>query len=620
MTTAAPPVPAATAAPPAATSTGPAARWFLPALLALLIGSGVLYTVGAARSGWANAYYAAATQAGALDWHAYLFGSLDPSGGITIDKPPAAIWLTALSARVFGLSPDSVLWPQAACAVAAIALLVATVRRHAGDVAGLVAGAVLAVTPVVTLLARYDNPDALMVLLLVAAAYAVTRAVDRAEGGGGWVVAAGALIGLAFLTKLGQALLVVPALAVTVLVAAPGPLRRRLGRLAAGGAAMVVSAGWWVLLVEATPVAERPYIGGSNDNSVVGLALGYDGLARVTGTAGHVGNAHWGRLFGSGGDQAGWLLPAALLLVGVTPVLIRRLPRTDPTRAGLLLWGSWLVVVGLVLSGLRGISHSYYSVQIAPAIAALCAVAGTRLWRLRTQKSWAGPVLATVVGLSAAWATGLLLRGLAWPAAVIPVVLAGAGLGGIHLVRSTSPGSSPLSRTARACMVAGVLVSMLAGPTAWSVATALAVHQGSGPVAGPGTTSFSANPGFRPGSPVPLEVTELVHRDAPGHRWAAAVPGRRAADLQLATGDPVLELRGYTGHDPSPTLEQFQRWVLDGDIRYLVVASGSTPASPGSTLSSIEDWAGRHFPVHHYSGWDVLDLSVSPSGASGNPG
>ncbi len=584
---------------------GPGRRGFRVVLGLELVAAALLYTVGAARSGWANAFYAAATQAGAQSWHAYLYGALDPSGGITIDKPPGAIWLMALSARVFGLSPTSLLWPQAACGVATVALLVATVRRQAGDAAGLIAGGLLAVTPVVTLLARYDNPDALMMLLLVAAGYAVTRAVDRAAGGTGWLVAAGTLLGLAFLTKLGQALLVLPGLALVVLVAAPGPLWRRFGRLLAGGAAMVLAAGWWVALVELTPAADRPYIGGSTDNSVIGLALGYDGLARVTGASGRVSIAHWGRLLGSGGDQGGWFLPAALVLLVAGAVLVRRRRRTDPELAGLVLWGGWLLVAGAVLSGLQGTSHSYYSVQIAPATAAVCAIVGVRLWAERRTRAWPGRLLAGVVVGSALWTAWLLLRSAVWPAALVLGIGVAAGIAAAGLLR---PGGS---RRVRRVVAAALLVSVLAGPAAWSVATAAAVHQGASPAAGPGTSQPSHRAGLLPGTPVPVAVADVVARGAAGYRWAAGVPGRRAADLQLATGAPVFELGGYGGRDPAPTLAQFQQWVATGQLHYLVLADGVGTAGPGTTVGAIQAWALHRFTGQQLAGWTILDLTTA---------
>jgi 4-amino-4-deoxy-L-arabinose transferase-like glycosyltransferase len=237
-------------------------RW---GLVALLASTAVLYLWGLSKSGWANQFYAAAAQAGSKSWKAFLFGSLDQSNFITVDKPPASLWVMDLSARIFGVNTWSILAPQALEGVAAVAILYAAVRRVSTPTAGLLAGAVLATTPVAALMFRYDNPDALLVLLMTAAAYATVRAVERA--GVRWLLLAGALIGFAFLTKMLQGLLVVPGLAGAYLVAAPTSLRRRVLHVLAAGGALVVAAGWWVALVELWPAGSRPYIGGSTNNS-----------------------------------------------------------------------------------------------------------------------------------------------------------------------------------------------------------------------------------------------------------------------------------------------------------------------------------------------------------------
>ena len=309
------------------------------ALSGLLSATALLYLVGLSKSGWANQFYAAAAQAGSKSWSAFLFGSLDSSNFITVDKPPASLWVMDLSVRMFGLSSWSVLVPQALEGVAAVALVYAAVKRVSTPTAGLLAGAVLATTPVATLMFRYDNPDALLVMLMCAAAYATVRALEHARGR--WLALAGALIGFAFLTKMMQGLLVVPAFAIAYLVVAPTGLGTRIKHLLVAGVAMIVAAGWWVALVELFPASARPYIGGSTDNNILELVFGYNGIGRLTGSSNN-GNVSGGtggfssgqtgltRLFGSEmGAQISWLLPAALIALGATAWLTRQRPRTD---------------------------------------------------------------------------------------------------------------------------------------------------------------------------------------------------------------------------------------------------------------------------------------------------
>src|SRR5947209_10456158 len=266
----------------------PDPAWVRPCLIALLAATALLYLWGLGASGWANDFYSAAVQAATKSWKAFFFGSSDGANFITVDKAPAALWVMGISARLFGVNAWSILVPQALAGVASVAVLYATVRRWFRPGAALLAGAVLAATPVAALMFRFNNPDALLVLLLIGSAYATTRAVE--SGKTKWLVLAGALVGFGFLAKMLQALLVVPALGITYLVAGPTPLRRRIAQLLAGAAAMVAAGGWWVAIVELIPPSRRPYIGGSQDNSVFNLLFGYNGFGRLTGNeAGSVG-------------------------------------------------------------------------------------------------------------------------------------------------------------------------------------------------------------------------------------------------------------------------------------------------------------------------------------------
>jgi len=403
--------------------------WIRPTLFGLLAATALLYLIGLGASGWANSFYSAAVQAGSKSWKAFFFGSFDSSNFITVDKPPASLWVMDLSARVFGVNAWSILVPQALEGVAAVALLYATVRRRFSPAAGLLAGGVLAVTPVAALMFRFNNPDALLTLILVAAAYALTRALEH--GAGRWLMLAGTLIGFGFLTKMLQALIVVPGFAAVYLIAAPVSLRRRLGHLLAAGGAIVVAAGWWVAIVALWPASSRPYIGGSQDNSILNLIFGYNGFGRITGNetgsvvggqvfgTGQTGGGMWGptgitRLFGSEmGTQISWLIPAALLFGVAALWWSRRAPRTDGHRAAILLWGSWLVVTGLVFSFAKGIIHPYYTVALAPAIGALVGIGVATAWT-RRDELLARAVAAAAVAGTGIWAFVLLDRTPGW--------------------------------------------------------------------------------------------------------------------------------------------------------------------------------------------------------------
>src|SRR3984957_13048482 len=258
--------------------------WQRVALAALLLGTALAYTWDLSASGYANSFYAAAVQAGTKSWKAFFFGSLDSSNFITVDKPPASLWVMELAGRIFGFSSASMLIPQALEGVAAVGLLYAAVKRWFGPGAGLLAGPVFALTPVAALMFRFNNPGALLVLMPAASPYCLVRAIERA--GTRWILAAGVMIGVAFLAKMMQAFLVLPAFALVYMVAAPTTLRRRLGQLLAGGVAVLLSAGWWVAIVALWPAGSRPFIDGSPDNSILNLIVGYNGLGRVFASGG----------------------------------------------------------------------------------------------------------------------------------------------------------------------------------------------------------------------------------------------------------------------------------------------------------------------------------------------
>ncbi|MEV3902043.1 glycosyltransferase family 39 protein [Mycobacterium sp. NPDC050551] len=596
----------------------------------LLLGTAALYLWNLSASGWANAFYSAAAQAGGSDATAMLFGSSDAANAITVDKTPAALWVMDLSVRLFGLHPWSVLAPQAIEGVAAVALLYAAVRRVSGPGAALIAGTVLALTPVAALIFRFNNPDALLVLLLVAAAYCVQRACEP-ESSRWWLIAAGVAVGFGFLAKMLQALLVLPGFAAAYLYTRHRSLGRRTADLLGAGVAMVIAAGWYLLLVELWPASERPYIGGSQHNSIVELALGYNGFGRLTGAeTGGLGNLNhdvgWGRLFGAGmGADIAWLLPAAIVCLVAAALLSRR----RDVRAALLLWGGWLVVTAVVFSFMHGIVHSYYTVALAPAIGAAIGIGSILLWRNRSDPRVAAVMSATVL-VTAVVAAVLLGRQdtfLPW----LRTVVMGAGVVAavLLLVNRRLP-----ERIARAAAAIAVAVCLTA-PAVWSIATAATPHRGAIPTVGP-DRGF-AGPGGRghgfagpvgPGhgftGPVGLlsaptpgpGLTAALSADAQHYTWAAAVAGsNNAAGYQLATGAPVMAVGGFNGTDPAPTVAEFQQLVAEHRIHYFVegrLMPGAKAGGDGGSRDAalIAEWVAAHFRPTVLDGVVVYDLDA----------
>ncbi|WP_416873525.1 glycosyltransferase family 39 protein [Kitasatospora sp. SC0581] len=530
-------------------------RWVRPALLALLAATAVLYLWGLSASGWANSFYSAAVQAGSQSWKAFFFGSSDAANFITVDKPPASLWPMALSARIFGLSSWSVLAPQALMGAATVGVLYATVRRRFSPLGGLLAGAALALTPVAALMFRFNNPDALLVLLLTLAAYGMVRAVEAA--GTRWLVFTGVMFGLAFLTKTLAAFLVLPAFAVIYLVVAPTGLWRRVRQTLLAGAALLVSGGWWVAVVELMPASARPYIGGSQDNSFLSLTFGYNGLGRVDGNergsvgggarmpagvdlpggAAPGGGRGWGqtgltRMFGTDiGGQIAWLLPAALILLLAGLWATRRYGRADTARAAFLVWGGWLLSTALVFSFMSGIFHQYYTVALAPAVAALVGMGVDGLWRARHRVPWA-LVLAGTLAVTAVWAFVLLGRSSGFLPWLRWAVLAGGLLAAAALAAGPFVGRVSGRAGARIASVAGLvgLAAALGGPAAYAVDTVDSPHTGSIVTAGPGVKGGSGPGGM-------------------GHRGGKGFPGGNGNGHWFGQGGPGAPggQGGFTG-------------------------------------------------------------------------
>ncbi len=478
------------------------AAWVRPALLALLAATAVLYLWDLGASGWANSFYSAAVQAGTKSWKAMFFGSSDSSNFITVDKPPAFLWPMEISARIFGLNSWSMLAPQALEGVATVGLVYLSVRRWFSAQAALLAGGVVALTPVAAMMFRYNNPDALLALLLTAATYATMRGLEKAQTK--WLVLAGALVGFGFITKMMQAFLILPVMAVVYLLAAPTGWWRRVWQTFLMGVSVLVAAGWWVAIVALTPAADRPYVGGSQNNSILNLIFGYNGFGRLDGSesgsvgGGRVAGSMWGptgltRLFNSEfGNMMSWLLPGALVMGAVLLVVTLRARRTDRERAGLLLWGGSLVSTGLVISLAQGIIHPYYAVALAPPLGALVGIGTMGLWQRRA--SWVGRVgLAAGLAATVVWSYALLGRTTDWFPALRPFVAVVGALGVAAIL--ALPLLRHLPKLAIALVATLGFGAALAAPLLSTVATAATPHNGAIPSVTPTPAGGVGGPG-----------------------------------------------------------------------------------------------------------------------------
>ena len=593
-----------------------------------MAGALVLFAWGLSKNGYGNPYYAAAVRSMTRSWKNFVFGAFDPGGWITTDKPPLALGLGALSARAFGYTSWSLLMPSVLAGVASVGLLMATVRRAWGPWAGRVAGVALALTPVVVAVTRTNNPDATLVLFLVAAAYATQRAIS--DGRPGWLVVAGFCCGLAFLAKLLVAGLVMPGAFGAYLVAGPVGWRRRLRDMVLAGAAFLLVAGSWIALVDLTPASSRPYVGNSTNNTAENVVFGFDGFGRLTGdqsfglpsSAGGLGGGGLsavladqpglggtpgvGRLFNVGmGDQVMWLVvPAALALVaGVALALRRRLSRAQV--GSLVLWGGFGLVSYLVLAYTQGVFHDYYVCVVAPAVAALLGI-GVALAR-RAERSGTAWVLVALVG-TAALEVVLLRRVNAYPAlrVLVPV--------GLGVVAALMLGAALRGRFLRrhlgVVLATGVAVALVA-PAAWALSGVRhpedATYASAGPAlrgaqrgGGAGTLPGGVPSAAPAGAGLPasrsagragvggagaggagLAPAELawLRREHHHERWLVAVPSAIEAEEPIIAGDSVMGMGGFYGTDPAMTRGRLATLVADDELRF-VDTGGFTLGDP----------------------------------------
>ncbi len=614
-----------------------------PELVAVLALTAVLDLWDLGRNGWANTYYSAAVRSMTSSWHDFLFASLDKSGLMTVDKPPLALWVQALSARVFGFHPLALLVPQALMGVAAVGLLYDLTARRFGRAAGFVAALLLATTPITVAVARHNNPDELLILCSVAALWLAVRGME--SGRSHWLLCSAVAIGLGFETKMGVALMVLPGIAAAWLYLAPRGRRAAVRDLLAAGFVLVLVAGAWPLLVELTPASQRPWISGTSDNRIISLILGYNGIGRISGQAGGPqafggGGTMFGgptgplRLLQSGlGDQAGWLLGFALAAILV--LLIRsRLRRSDPRSGWLIAVGGAFLTTAVVFSFAGGIFHPYYVSLLAPFSAALVGAGAAQLIDGRRDTRILAPLAIGAGALTELVVLGGLGGALSWAQ---PLVLV-AGLGGAIVF------ALKLGTRTRAGAGALVLAALLAAPATWAAETLGHATNGTFPEGGPGEASARGGPGL-------AGAASATHGRGPGGFGRAFVPvppnggpAARGAPPQGAGAAPPFSgsgtqtarsgLLGAGG--PGPGGFGASSGTIDLAIRYAQAHGGGTigVASQSSAAAAI---IASHANVAGLGGFSGRESAVSvswlaeevrsghlrwviPEGSSGPPG
>jgi 4-amino-4-deoxy-L-arabinose transferase-like glycosyltransferase len=540
------------------------------ALAGTLVLAAALRLWALAVPGYGNAYYAAGVRSMMQSPRNFLYGAFDPAGFVSVDKPPVAFWLQTVSAWLFGYSGWSLRFPQALGGVVAVALVYHLVRRAWGAGAGLLAALTLAITPIAVAADRVNSTDAMLVLVLVIAAWPLCVA---AESGRLMPLALSmALVGVAFNVKMLAAYVVLPAFVLVYLLTAPVSWRTRVGRTVVAGVVLVLVSLSWSVAVDLTPPSQRPYVGDSQNNTELDLIFGYNGVARLAaGTRWALGNRRGapnggprvappdagappmssgvaapapddqaagpavggtgalppgfargrgarGR-FGGGspgplrladdalaGDVT-WLFP--LVGFGLLAALLEPRGRAlrEPRGQAVLFWGLWLFSGGIVFSFAEGMFRPYYVVLLAPAAAALAGIGVTALWHCYRERGWASVLLPAALLVTAAWQGYVLREYRLWGPALTAVAVGGGVIAALGLIWVRFASTeSAASRGPQIALAVG-LVALLATPAAWAVTPALVGRAAGVPTVGPDLLAGGGR--WRPGFGPGAEAPDL---------------------------------------------------------------------------------------------------------------
>lgn len=603
--------------------------WETIALVVLLLGTAVSFIWGLDKNGWANPYYSAAAQAGSQDWKALFYGSLDAGNLITVDKPPLSIWIISLSVRIFGLNPWALLVPQALMGVATTWLIYKIIRRSHTSAPALLGALIYATTPVVALMSRYNNPEPLMGLLTVGAIFFVLRAIE--SNGWTWYVLAGATLGLGFLAKQVQAFLPIPALVLALLLFGTRTLASRILRLVAGLVALVVSGGWWMAIVELTPAADRPYIGGSATNSILELTIDYNGLARfiriptkinggrpVTNDDLAPYNGGFSRVFdGNFAPEIAWALFPAIATSIVLIVLNRSLALSRRQKHLALIAVTWFTTTFFLLCFMGSMIHTYYTFSLAAPISLVVPVGLTALWRKR-HKAVLRVVGALVIGSGVYMCIRIFEYSDEWPAWVRLMVV---GAGVLAMVGWLWPRSTRVSLLT----ASSVALALTLGPVGANVFTFATPQNGTNPQSGPlannpmamsrllsvaktGTPAWALQTAF--GAKPSVRVVDILRETSGEQEWAAATySAQNAALYQLESGRPVIALGGWLGTDPAPSLSQFQALVRKGRVGFFISQPDLLDRNElSSETLQITGWVKENFEETTVDNVKIFDL------------
>jgi 4-amino-4-deoxy-L-arabinose transferase-like glycosyltransferase len=612
------------------------------------------------QNGFGNLFYASGVRSMADNLHNFFFVSYDPGGFVTLDKPPLGFWLQAISVKIFGFTPFSVFLPQALAGVLAVLVLYVLVRRHFGVVAGLLAALALAISPISVVTNRNNTIDSTLALTMLLGAWAIMKAAET--GKWRWLMLCAVSVGIGFNIKMLEAYLVVPAYGLLYLLAAPKKFWVRLGQIGVAALVMVVISLSWSVIVDLTPASSRPYVGSSQDNSEISLAFGYNGTQRLLGNGFGGGGGRGGtrpdfsggggfpggrgggggfpggsggfpggggggegtfntgtagplRLFGSSlGGQIAWLLPIAIL--GMIALAWQRRPqfRDDRQQHSLILWGTWLLTMGIFFS-VAGFFHQYYMTVFAPAICALFGIGIVVMWKDYRRRGWRGWLLPLAILAAAGEQIYIITDDPAWGAWLIPVIAIACGLVVIALVVARLIPRLNLNNRVLVPVFSLAIAALLLTPAIWSAVPAMQNSEADLPTAGPNQQGRFA--GFGGSNTVDTQLISYLEANQGNTKYLVAVPSSNSGDsIIIATNKAVMALGGFSGSDPILTTNQLATLISNGTVRFFLLGGGGFGGFGGGGSGSLTSWVEQNCSTVPTSKWQSTTGSSGFGGAS----
>lgn len=628
-----------TTSPPAEPATGwrrALGVWRKYAPESILYGiAALVYFWNLTINGWGNPYYASAAQVGASDLQGLFYGSADAGNGLSVDKPPAHLWIIALSIKLFGLSSFSVLAPQALMGIGTVSAVYRTMLYWSSRRQSFITGLLVILIPVTSMIFRFNNPDALLLFLWSLAVLFAVKAVDKSQVR--YLYATAFILGIAFLCKQFQGWILMPALGIAFLAFGGGPLRARLHKLLGATVIALIPPSVWTAIVEITPPSQRPWVGGTSTNSFLDLTFGYNGLGRLTGKtdlgavnpkdfSGVVGyDASPIRLFTINyAPEVAWLLPVAFAGCALLVIRLyrRRSSRLESYATALTV--VWFLTTFAVLSFMTGDIHPYYTSMLALPMATMAAAAFEEFWVNRHKKAYVR--WAAILTLFCAVLTAGILTWFQdwqpWAAFGIKVGAVASTVGMLLFQVAKRPRAVSAS-----LLLAGT--TMLIIPSLFIVDSISTPQQGSFPISGPVPTAESwhkrdadqlrqgekSKYALSRGEPVVTEIAALIEATPPNSRWAAATTGSENAALyQLATRRPILSIGGFSALDAYPSLDTFKDYIRTGAVHYYIHQPGILSWSAAPNTLSVVSWIQDHYAYRQFAGVRLYDLTEPLAG------